>query len=239
MGSTSATCNRARKYLLNLQYILYKIDYLKDKAPQLLDAALRYTNDAKYYLDMGDCETALVAVSYAEGLIDALKYLGIAEPEWPRYHNLGLPKVFVAGTFDIIHPGHISLLEFASRMGRVYAVIARDINVIKSKGKMPLLSEASRLKVVSAIRYVYEARLGDPDNIMKPVKDISPDIVVLGPDQPFDEKALETRLSRLLRKSVKVIRYTVKREFEPGMRGSSDIIRKACCESYCRSMGCE
>ena len=49
-----------------------------------------------------------------------------------------MKKVLIAGTFDIIHPGHINLIKQAKEFGDfLVVVIARDKNVIKAKGKQP------------------------------------------------------------------------------------------------------
>lgn len=48
----------------------------------VIDAANRYLADAKYYLNNGKKATALASVSYAEGMLDALKILGFARFEW-------------------------------------------------------------------------------------------------------------------------------------------------------------
>ena len=237
-------CKRAEKYARNLLKVINEVEKAELSAESvdisgLLDAARRYAEDTFYFIDKGDCQTALVSASYAEGLLDALKYLGFIELEWPSPREELERKVFVGGTFDILHPGHIDLLEFASHYGKLYVVVARDSNVLKNKGKKPILNEASRLRVVSSIRYVYEARLGDEKDIFKPVREISPDVIVLGPDQPFNPEKLRSLLKDMLGKDVKVIRYSEKREFEKGMRGSRDIIRTICCRSYCHYISCE
>ena len=50
----------------------------------VIDAANRYLTDAKYYLNTGKKATALASVSYAEGLLDALKIMGFVTFEWKR-----------------------------------------------------------------------------------------------------------------------------------------------------------
>ena len=37
-------------------------------------------------------------------------------------------KVLIAGTFDILHPGHIYLIQEAAKLGDVYVVVATDMN---------------------------------------------------------------------------------------------------------------
>ncbi len=54
------------------------------KIESVIDAANRYLTDAKYYLNTGKKATALASVSYAEGLLDALKFMGFVTFEWKR-----------------------------------------------------------------------------------------------------------------------------------------------------------
>jgi len=44
------------------------------------DALQRYLNDARYYLENEKPSTSLASIAYAEGLLDALAYLGLAKP---------------------------------------------------------------------------------------------------------------------------------------------------------------
>lgn len=187
---------RVEIYIANVEHVVDKLRGISDaRARRLLDLASRYVEDAKYFLDRGDYFTALADIAYAEGLVDALRWLGIAEFEWRRPSELlERPRVVVAGTFDIIHPGHVGLLREAWRLGRVHVIIARDDSVRKIKGREPFVPEEQRLQVVSAIRYVYDARLGSKTDFLEPLREIKPDIVLLGPDQWADEEWLARRL---------------------------------------------
>ena len=108
-------------------------------------------------------------------------------------------KVVIAGTFDIIHPGHIYLFEEASKCGDVYVIIARDKNVEKIKGRKPIFNENERKLMVENIKYVKKAYLGDLDDFFKVIKIIDPDIIFLGPDQNkgWVEKELQRREMRI------------------------------------------
>ncbi len=56
---------------------------LSDKdAETVLDYAIRYLEDAQYYRDQKRFETALASVAYCEGLLDALKLLGMVDFQW-------------------------------------------------------------------------------------------------------------------------------------------------------------
>ncbi|MHA1505605.1 MAG: adenylyltransferase/cytidyltransferase family protein [Candidatus Asgardarchaeia archaeon] len=115
----------------------------------------------------------------------------------PQDENLELERrktVLIGGTFDIIHPGHIYLIDYASRLGDVVVVVSRDDNSSKFKGRRTIIPEKQRLKVVSSIKGVKKAILGDKYDIFKVVEEIKPDIIVLGPDQKIDEKELRKRM---------------------------------------------
>ncbi len=165
-----------------------------DKERYVLELARTYLEDSKYYFSRGDYVTSLACISYTEGLLDALKFLGFIDIEWVRERP---KKVLVGGTFDILHPGHIHYVREASKYGLVYAVVATDKNVMKLKGREPILPQEHRLELVSAIKYVYKALLGDEEDLSKPIERIKPDMVVLGPDQPIEELMIERKASEL------------------------------------------
>lgn len=54
----------------------------KEDAEKVIDHAVKYLEDAKYYSSQKRFETALASVAYCEGLLDALKLLGMVEFQW-------------------------------------------------------------------------------------------------------------------------------------------------------------
>ena len=54
---------------------------------EVLDHIKRYAEDAEFYFEKKDFETALASISYCEGLLDALKLLKIADFEWPTIQS--------------------------------------------------------------------------------------------------------------------------------------------------------
>lgn len=48
----------------------------------IMETANRYLEDAKYYQDKSRLETSLASVAYCEGLLDALRLLGVVEFSW-------------------------------------------------------------------------------------------------------------------------------------------------------------
>ncbi len=47
-----------------------------------MEVLVKWMSDAEYYAGEGRWPTALAAISYCEGLLDALRLLGLAEFEW-------------------------------------------------------------------------------------------------------------------------------------------------------------
>ena len=104
-------------------------------------------------------------------------------------------KVLIAGTFDILHPGHIYLIQEAAKLGDVYVVVATDKNREFYSGEAPIVPEKQRLEVIRNIKNVKDAILGRPDNdTLKTVEKINPDIILLGPDQKFSTEKLQNAL---------------------------------------------
>ncbi len=121
-------------------------------------------------------------------------------------------RVVATGTFDIIHPGHITFLREAKKLGdELVVIVAREKNV-RHKPK-PVVPEEQRRKVVEAIKYVDKAILGDREDIFKPIMELKPDVIVLGHDQHFNEEWLEEELKKR-GLSCEVVRIKVKEECE-------------------------
>jgi FAD synthetase len=78
------------KYIRNSEKVLAEIKLAtdvvvidEDKIKGIIESARQYLNDAKYYEQQNNLETSLVSVSYCEGLLDALRLLGVVEFTWP------------------------------------------------------------------------------------------------------------------------------------------------------------
>ena len=53
------------------------------KVQEVIEYARNYFEDSEYHRDQKKFEVALTSVAYCEGLLDALKLLGVAEFQWP------------------------------------------------------------------------------------------------------------------------------------------------------------
>ena len=78
------------KYIQNSEKVLAEIKLATDivvideeKIKGIVESAKHYLNDAKYYQERNKMETSLASVAYCEGLLDALRLLGVVEFTWP------------------------------------------------------------------------------------------------------------------------------------------------------------
>ena len=55
----------------------------RQKIDEVLEYARNYFEDSKYHCNQKKFEVALTSVAYCEGLLDALRLLGVAEFQWP------------------------------------------------------------------------------------------------------------------------------------------------------------
>ena len=105
-----------------------------------------------------------------------------------------MKKIVVAtGTFDILHPGHLFYLEESKKLGdELWVILARHNNVIHKP--KPIIPEDQRLKMISSLKCVDHAILGDTDDIYRPIIDIQPNIITLGFNQMFSEEVIRSQL---------------------------------------------
>jgi D-beta-D-heptose 7-phosphate kinase / D-beta-D-heptose 1-phosphate adenosyltransferase len=93
--------------------------------------------------------------------------------------------IWVNGCFDVIHYGHIKLLEFAKKQGdRLVVGIDHDDRVSKLKGSnRPVNSIVPRITVLQSIRYVDEVIVfGSDEHLIEQIKKSGADIIVIGDD---------------------------------------------------------
>ena len=106
--------------------------------------------------------------------------------------------VLAGGVFDIIHPGHIHTLNAAKALGDVLVVaIATDKTAQKMKKRPPLHNQELRCELVSCLSMVDKAVIGHEDDIFETVKEIKPNIIVLGYDQIHQEKFIDEGCKRI------------------------------------------
>ncbi len=101
-----------------------------------------------------------------------------------------MKRAIAFGSFDILHPGHISYLKAASKYGKLTVVVARDRSIQKLKGRKPFMDENSRLEIISSLKFVDRAVLGNKirkwNDTFGMLLKVRPDVVVIGYDQRVD-----------------------------------------------------
>lgn len=93
--------------------------------------------------------------------------------------------VWVNGTFDILHVGHIELLKYAKSLGDFLCVgIDCDKRVTENKGNdRPINNECDRMTMLYALRYVDMVIIFDSDDTLTNcIKYLKPKHMVVGSD---------------------------------------------------------
>ena len=93
-------------------------------------------------------------------------------------------KVWVNGTFDVIHVGHIRLLEYASSLGIVRVGVDSDDRVKKLKGdSRPINNLYDRMELIGALKYVDSVVSFSSDGELRErIKEWNPTYFVIGSD---------------------------------------------------------
>jgi D-beta-D-heptose 7-phosphate kinase/D-beta-D-heptose 1-phosphate adenosyltransferase len=96
--------------------------------------------------------------------------------------------VFTNGVFDLLHSGHLSLLEHAARLGDVLVLaINSDDSVRRLKGpSRPVRGEAERAYVLAAFEMVDCVVVFDQDTPLELIERLRPDVLVKGGDYTED-----------------------------------------------------
>jgi D-beta-D-heptose 7-phosphate kinase/D-beta-D-heptose 1-phosphate adenosyltransferase len=96
----------------------------------------------------------------------------------------GRRVVFTNGCFDLLHAGHVALLEHARSRGDVLVVglnTDRSVRALKGDGR-PVLPQRERARLLAALEAVDYVVLFDEDTPARLVRAIRPDVLVKGED---------------------------------------------------------
>jgi rfaE bifunctional protein nucleotidyltransferase chain/domain len=111
----------------------------------------------------------------------------------------GKRVAFVAGCFDLLHPGHIRLLEESRSHGDVVAVgVLSDKSVETGRDRSfpgvkrpitPVAERAEVLAALAAVDYVFEI---ESDSFADLLRRFAPDVIAGGADESFAKSPLST-----------------------------------------------
>jgi len=91
--------------------------------------------------------------------------------------------VYTVGTFDLLHVGHLALLEYCKSLGDILAVgVASDSVVNSYKPNVPVIPLEQRLEMLSALRCVDIVRPYYELEYISGCKALNADIFVIGED---------------------------------------------------------
>ncbi len=101
-----------------------------------------------------------------------------------QWKDQGKKVVFTNGCYDILHPGHIRLLESARALGDVLILaLNTDASVQRLKGPMrPMISEDARARLAASLSAVDCVTFFDEDTPRELIADVLPDVLVKGAD---------------------------------------------------------
>lgn len=104
-------------------------------------------------------------------------------------------KVLLFGTFDFLHPGHLFVLNEGAKRGDLHVVVARDATVERIKKKLPVHPQDERKAMIEKEFPGAVVMLGSDDgDYLKPVREIAPDLILLGYDQKLPPGIVEADL---------------------------------------------
>jgi rfaE bifunctional protein kinase chain/domain/rfaE bifunctional protein nucleotidyltransferase chain/domain len=99
-----------------------------------------------------------------------------------------MTTVFTNGCFDVLHPGHVDLLDRARSLGdRLVVGLNSDASVRALKGPgRPLVPQEERALMLRSLRSVDEVIIFDEPTPARLIEELSPDVLVKGGDWPVD-----------------------------------------------------
>ena len=140
------------------------------------------------------------AVVYADDLLEELNEIaGLSGPQSPLRQDAALDRIrtwkergekvgFTNGCFDLLHPGHVSLLASArATCDRLVVGLNSDASVRRLKGEnRPMQNEAARAVVLSSLETVDLVVIFDEDTPEKLLDEVRPDFLVKGADYTIE-----------------------------------------------------
>jgi len=96
--------------------------------------------------------------------------------------------IFTNGCFDILHVGHVELLNYCATLGEVVVGLNSDLSVSRLKGRgRPINTEQDRKRILLNLCSVSEVVIFEEDTPLELIKSLKPDVVVKGGDYYTNE----------------------------------------------------
>lgn len=128
----------------------------------------------------------MAAIAPADGRTDPHKIFSLDSVlQLSRaWREQGLKIAFTNGCFDLLHPGHVSLLDQARRSAdRLIVGLNADLSIRRLKGpNRPVQSEVARATVLAAIKSVDAVVIFAENTPIQLIEKLEPDVLVKGAD---------------------------------------------------------
>lgn len=135
-----------------------------------------------------------------EEILDAAQ-VGEEAPDWrvmsrpamaelsEDWRNSGLKVGFTNGCFDLLHPGHLSVLRHAASVcDRLIVGLNADASVKRLKGEnRPINDQATRATMLASLEMVDRVVIFDEDTPAELISEIRPHVMIKGADYVADE----------------------------------------------------
>jgi D-beta-D-heptose 7-phosphate kinase/D-beta-D-heptose 1-phosphate adenosyltransferase len=162
-----------------------------------LEAAARLANVAAGIV-VGKLGTAVATIEELRAAIDRQNFTAantkLLTPEQAlaratRWRDHGLSVGFTNGCFDLLHPGHVSLLRQArAACDRLIVGLNSDASVRRLKGESrPVQGESARAAVLSSLTDVDALVVFGQDTPLELIETLRPDVLVKGADYAEDQ----------------------------------------------------
>ncbi len=104
------------------------------------------------------------------------------------WREQGASIAFTNGCFDLLHPGHVSLLDQAKRSAdRLIVGLNADESIRRLKGPdRPIQNEIARATLLSSLKFVDAVVIFAEDTPIELIKALEPDVLVKGADYTRD-----------------------------------------------------
>ena len=167
MGSGASTLESARVANVAAGIVVGKVG-----------TAVAYTDEITQALHHGDLWTGEAKIAGIEAARDIID----------NWHRKGEKVGFTNGCFDLLHPGHVSLLAQAkAACDRLVVGLNSDASVSRLKGPTrPVQSEAARATVLASLVTVDLVVIFGEDTPLEVITALRPDVLVKGADYTVD-----------------------------------------------------
>lgn len=125
-----------------------------------------------------------------------------------------MPRVLTCGSFDLLHLGHLYLLEECAKLGTVYVGLNTDEFIERYKGKKPVMKYIERESMLLAQQLVYEVHENTGCEDMTVLVDkIAPQYIVVGSDWLTKDYLKQTGLTTKYLEEMEISLVFVPRHF--------------------------